>query len=268
MEIINYDTKIYEIGDQEIYLENHPEVWAPHDPTLQLLNTLNNSSFLSECVNNKRILDIGTGSGILGIYLLKNHARYVAMTDINYSALLNTYNNLRLNSMTEGDYQYAIIDTDRFMGIQEHFDTIISNPPVQPYSLDVHLTDKASKYNENGNGRLVLDSLIKYGKSYLIEGGTLVTSCSSRHGHLQTIKLFNQYWGDQNWKVILDIEYEINPDYHGPYMDYWIKQQLQDGDLRVYLKNTDGTAYTIDHYDPEQKWYFKYLLVKATYPNN
>jgi len=262
------EVKDYSIEGENIKLEQRGDVWLPLRPTMRFIATVQNILHQKGFIEGKRILEIGTGSGVVGIFLLKKGAEYVAMTDVNYAAIETTVNNLSSNGLDNGDYQYAVIDTDRFMGIQEQFDTIISNPPVQPSNPHAHINDIAAKYNENGDGRMVLDSLIKYGRSYLVQGGKLITSCSTRHGHKETMELFNTYWGKDNLQVILEDEYEIDPAYHGPYMDYWIEQQNQDGDLRVYCKDEQGNPYAPDHYDPALKWYFKYIMIEATNTSN
>lgn len=258
-----YETKDYDIDGEIITLEQRDDVWSPLRQSMRFASTVHKALAEVGFLEGRRMLEIGTGSGIVGIFLLKKGAEYVAMTDINFSAIESTLNNLEINGLRNGDFQFAVIDTDRFMGIQERFDVIISNPPVQPSNPTAHLHNLAAKYNENGDGRMVLDSLIKYGRSYLSEGGRLITSCSSRHGHKQTEELFDTYWGKGNWEVILEDEYEINPDYHGPYIEAWIEQQKQDGDLRVYCKDEEGKMYSPDHYDPSLKWYYRYLVIEA-----
>ncbi len=256
-------TEHIHIGGEEFILESSPDVWMPHQPTFALIDALNSPDRINNALRDMRVLEIGVGTGIISMYLLRKGADYVAMTDINPAALATTYRNIHKNGFTNGDYQFAIAEVDRFMGIQERFDTIISNPPVQPSIIGVHEFDKAAKYNENGNGRVVLDSMIEYGKAYLNDGGRLITSCSSRHGHIQTQMNLDLYWGMGNWQEILKVEYPITPDYHGPYMQYWIDQQLRDRDLRVFQKDIKGNRYTSDKYTPGEQWYFDYIVIEA-----
>jgi SAM-dependent methyltransferase len=82
---------------------------------------------------DKTVLDIGTGSGIIGLYAAKLGAKKVVATDIDKAAIECTQRNsqrLNFSHVVEARYvppgdisAYAVIKPD------ETFDIIISNPP-------------------------------------------------------------------------------------------------------------------------------------------
>ena len=97
--------------------------------------------------NLKSIIDIGTGSGAIILNILKNcELDYALATDISKDAMevcKYNYNKLK-NMLLTKSCEFRI--TDRFSGIDEKFDLIISNPPYIKKQADkdgVHFqTDK------------------------------------------------------------------------------------------------------------------------------
>lgn len=255
-------------GGAEVFLHNTPDVWLPHEPTFEFLRALASERVLAEGFRGKNVLDVGTGSGIIGMFALLNGAQTATMTDINPRALQVTEANLEQNGLGNGTGRSRVVKSDVYMGIVDKFDTIISNPPVQPQNPFAHADNPAAKFNESrGEGRYVLDSLIEYGKQYLKPNGRQYILCSSRHGHGRTIELLNATYGEGNWNDLVEpIEYEIDPEYHGPYMAHWIAAQKADHDIRVYAKTTDDEVVYPDVYDPEDeslRWFSVSHIIEA-----
>lgn len=75
----------------------------------------------------KKVLEIGTGSGIIGIHLVKNSDINIIATDISEEALkIADKNAKRLNV----DFsRYELVKSDVYENIGKSFDLIISNPP-------------------------------------------------------------------------------------------------------------------------------------------
>lgn len=75
----------------------------------------------------KKVLEIGTGSGIIGIHLVKNADINIIATDISEEALkIADKNAKRLNV----DFsRYELVKSDVYENIGKSFDLIISNPP-------------------------------------------------------------------------------------------------------------------------------------------
>jgi tRNA1(Val) A37 N6-methylase TrmN6 len=231
----------YMIGNKEIKIQTSPEVWSPYS-AVEMLNFLQNHGYFNS-LENKKILDLGTGSGIIGIYcaMLENE---VYVSDYSSPAVQDALKNANLNGC-----EIKGVVSNCFESLEgKIFDTILSNPPVQPWLFtdlkDLEHRPTSASWNEAGaDGRLVLDILIKEGKNYLTENGNMIISSSTRHGHRQTIELLNQNW--QNWQVIYASEHELDPDYHAPYFPSWLKLQEKDLDLRVYQKDEEGRKFAI-----------------------
>lgn len=117
-------------------IEIHPEVYEPAEDTFFLLEVI-------KIDNCKRVLDLGTGCGIIALDCTRK-ARRVVGTDINPHAINCANKNLELNR----HYIDSIVDFrkgDLFSVINkgEKFDLIIFNPPYLP-----------TKYNEKIDGWL------------------------------------------------------------------------------------------------------------------
>ncbi|MDX2306544.1 MAG: methyltransferase [Microscillaceae bacterium] len=235
------EIKTYSIAHLEIALYQDPDVWLPYSAT-EMLNFLIQNNYLSSLKDNS-VLDLGTGSGIIGIACEMLGATNVILGDYCAAAVVSAEQNAQLNRLHAKGVQ-----SDRFASFSgQAFDLIISNPPVQPWLFTdtSHRENRlsTSAWNEAGyDGRLVLDALICESKNLLSHQGQVITSCSSRHGHRQTLALLEQYWANQ-WEEIFVSEHIIDPNYHKPYMNIWLKLQDEDLDLRVYQKDGEGRKY-------------------------
>lgn len=247
-----YNLSNYEVASHQIKMYSNPEVWAPYS-ALEMLNFLTKYGYLED-INNKDILDLGTGTGIVGIVCGLLGANQVTLTDYSQSATELAVQNAKLNGV-----EAIGVQSDRFVDLEgKIFDFIISNPPVQPWLYtNISQPDKrvnSATWNEAGqDGRLVLDALIKDGKSYLSENGKMVISCSTRHGHQKTTQMLNQYWKN-NWKKIYEVEHQIDKSYHQPYMDTWQILQYLDLDLRVYQKDEENRIFAKYTNDAQEEW--------------
>lgn len=120
--LINHEDYKLILQDTKILVQN--KVFTP-DPkitysTSQILNNLPE-------VENKKVLDIGCGTGIIGIHCLKNKAKEVIFADNDKKALENTKANLKLNNIEEN---FELIKSNLFDNVSGKFDYIFANLPI------------------------------------------------------------------------------------------------------------------------------------------
>ena len=113
---------------------------------------------------NKKVLDIGTGSGILAKEALK-YTKKVSASDINEECLKNIKG-------------IKTIESDLFENIKEKYDLIIFNPPYLP--LD-NREDKESALSTSGGkkGHELLEKFINELESHLNKNGKSLIVFSS-----------------------------------------------------------------------------------------
>lgn len=126
-------------------------------------------------------LDLGTGCGVVAMYLARAGFERVVATDISDRALMFARANVRLNRIGErhGDGEIEFRQGSLFEPLEgERFDLILSNPPfvITPRSSD----SEASRvphydYRDGGMvGDALAEAVVRGAPLHLREGGTLV----------------------------------------------------------------------------------------------
>ena len=139
-------------------------VYPPSDDSFLMLQVLLNIEF-----NDLTVCDIGTGSGILGLFCAIQGAE-VTVTDINEIALRET-----LVAAKKLKVSISSVLSDVFSGVNGKFDYVLFNPPYLPseeisdsavdggqYGLSLtrkFLNGLPSRLRKNGHGLLLLSSL-------------------------------------------------------------------------------------------------------------
>lgn len=115
-------------------------------------------------VRNRRVLDMGCGTGVIGLSLLSLHPELeVTFCDVNAMALEATRRSLAHNQM-----QGEVVASDMWSEVTERFDLIISNPPFHTgqntdYELAERFIRQAKKHlKRSGELRIVANRFLKY----------------------------------------------------------------------------------------------------------
>ena len=103
---------------ENIELKIPKGVYEPREDTYLLLESV-------KSIENKKILEMGTGSGLISIYLSKKNK--VTAIDINKNALKTAKKNAK-NNKSKINFKYSNL----FSNIFSKFDTILFNPPYVP----------------------------------------------------------------------------------------------------------------------------------------
>ena len=125
--------------------------------------------------NNIKILDLCTGSGIIGITLRKElepKSLEVVASDISEEALKIAKENAIMN-----EAEVKFIQSDIFENINEKFDIIVSNPPYIAYNDKITMEDNVLNYDPHlalfaeEDGMYFYREIVENAKEYLEEDG-------------------------------------------------------------------------------------------------
>jgi release factor glutamine methyltransferase len=120
----------YLLGKTSFYgldFEVNPAVLIPRPETEELVEWIINLNSKIEKLKDLKILDIGTGSGCIGVSLAKNipNAQVFAI-DVSEKALATAKKNAEINDVKVTFIEKNILETD---DLEQQFDIIVSNPP-------------------------------------------------------------------------------------------------------------------------------------------
>jgi release factor glutamine methyltransferase len=125
---------------------------------------------LSEIIKpGQRVLEIGTGSGILAMVAAKNGAAIVVATDIHKTSILNARLNSEINNL---DINFLVGHLFNPIKESNYFDIIVSNitslplPPNNNHDIFIERT-----VNGGPDGRMYLDPLITQVSQYIRKNG-------------------------------------------------------------------------------------------------
>ncbi|MCJ8139770.1 peptide chain release factor N(5)-glutamine methyltransferase [Falsirhodobacter halotolerans] len=129
------------------------------------------------------ILDLGTGTGILGITLVAETGARGVATDLSAAALDVARQNARAHDVT-----LAFVQSDWFEGVEGRFDLIVSNPPyiaedeMAGLSPDVRLWEPAMALTPGGDGLGPYRSISAAVSHHLHPGGRVIVEIGPTQG--------------------------------------------------------------------------------------
>ena len=149
------------------------QVYVPDADTYLLLDAA-----WAEVKSGDRVLEVGTGSGLIAAELTK--VTSVVATDINPHAVLC--------ARSKG---VAVVQNDLFCGIRSSFDIILCNPPYLPTQPEERIDDWLEHALDGGlNGRVVIERFSEQVSSVLAPGGRILLLISSLTGLPEVRDLF------------------------------------------------------------------------------
>jgi len=148
----------FKVKGIEIKLIKDRKIYMPSAATRLIAENLHE-------IDGLRVLDLGTGSGVLAILASKLGARNVVATDVSDRAIKIAKRNAEINGV-EIDFRVG----DLFNPVRgELFDLIICNPPMTPSPIQLR------RFTWGGiDGRLILDRVIDEAPSHLRRNGRLI----------------------------------------------------------------------------------------------
>lgn len=196
-ELKKYKPIQYILGTTEFYnlrFKLNPDVLIPRPETEELVDWI-----ISENKDgDKRIIDIGTGSGCIAISLAKNISESVVVaSDISESALSIVTQNSKINNVAIKTLLMDILNP--ISDFQEKFDIIVSNPPYitekekglmhqNVLSYEPHL----ALFVPNEKPLLFYKAIIEFATYNLNSGGKLYFEINEAFGY-ETVQLLKEF---------------------------------------------------------------------------
>ena len=167
---INYTPKA---GEKVVYIDSNMAFGTgEHETTSMCIELI--EEYVTE---NSTVLDIGTGSGILGISAIKLGANKAVMTDIDTVAVKSAIHNAEINGVKD---TCEIIQSDLIAGVSDIADIAVANIMAE---ILVRLTDDIGCQLKNG-GTLILSGIIKARLDFVIG--------AFEKAHFQLLKTVNK----------------------------------------------------------------------------
>jgi release factor glutamine methyltransferase len=148
-----------------MWLFRPPGVYRPQEDTWLLAEMLR----IATVPSGVRVLDVGTGTGVLALVAARSGAGQVIALDICGRAVFAARINARLRRLPVQVVRSDLLDA---VG-GERFDVIVANPPYV-HSAEPPRTAAARSWNGGPGGRLVLDGLCSAAPTLLTPGGMLL----------------------------------------------------------------------------------------------
>lgn len=228
---------MFKFTDINIHIETKHGSMNPSPYSLLLAKNI------PKLTSNTKVIDVGCGSGILGIISYIKGSDNIIMIDISENAILDTMNNCKLNKIPYkliknklkiNSYiePIKIIKSNLFKNIYLYdIDLILCNPP----SLPSIKSDKIEYYS-GIDGRLIIENLILNAPKLLKSSGKIIMTHTSLANINKTFKLLNE----------LNYKYKIIDKIYLKFRDFYdINHILSLNNSDLYFKYKDNYYETI-----------------------
>jgi release factor glutamine methyltransferase len=138
-----------------------------------------------------RVLDMGTGCGILAVLAARNAGKVVAV-DINPYAVRCTSRNAQLNGVS-AKVETRLGNLFQVLEAEEEFDLIIFNAPYLPVDPGEGKSWVEKAWSGGESGRTIIDRFLNTVSQHLSENGRVLLVQSSLSDIDETLKQFSRH---------------------------------------------------------------------------
>jgi len=158
-------------------------------------------------VHGKKVLEIGTGSGVTALYLAKRGAKRVLAVDISQYAVKNTKDNIELNKLKNVEIRRSNIFSAIKKG--EQFDMIYWNTPFI-YAPSAYKFRSVLERGLFDPGYRITERFLRDGKRYLAPKGCILFGTGD-YGDVPRFKKIAKEHGYKVRLVAQEKSVEMNP---------------------------------------------------------
>ena len=157
-------------------------------------------------VENLKVLDVGTGTGAIGLSLKKARPSWqVTLADISTDALALANTNAEANNLS-----VDFVQSDVFSSVNGSFDIIVSNPPYIAYDEQDLMDESVIKYEPDlalyatESGLAIYNRLAANSEQFLSQGGKIYLEIGFNQG--QAVKnLFQKSFPKKEIRILPDL---------------------------------------------------------------
>jgi methylase of polypeptide subunit release factors len=197
----------FEIGQHRVAIAAHENVWPPTAYSLLLAEVIPELAGLT-------VIDIGTGSGILGIVAGLQGAARVYILDTDAAAIAAAMDNAERNGVRKCFLPLPVGDTIIPLPSGETVDVLISNPPQLPLPkpeannpnyagsdgrdfVEKLIRETPARLSAHGRLLVVLNSVSDFPKSLALMKSVGLEPCVLAKRSIELRPLFDRNWLDQ-----------------------------------------------------------------------
>ncbi|WP_295722133.1 HemK2/MTQ2 family protein methyltransferase [uncultured Methanobrevibacter sp.] len=168
---------------KDFEIETNDLVYIPAEDTFLLAENL-------EIKESDTVLEIGTGTGTVGLFASKLTNSQITVTDINFDALELARVNFSKNNIENVEFVFGNL----FDELENRkFDVILFNTPYLPTEEDDIIDDNLNYAFDGGaDGRKIIDPFLYEVKNHLNKGGLLQLIQSSLSDINKTFEILSK----------------------------------------------------------------------------